>query len=526
MKEQKTGSSSRSFTSSRSTYDIDALTSLVTEEKKTSSQRAPSARFHNRRVTLTKEDNGQKTVAIAPVEYLPQEWAEKLYPRLNPTAEKESRKVYIGGLGASTTDADVTRFLQSELKDQSICSPEEMITNIEMRNDSERKYRFCFVEFSHAELAEMVMSLHEREFTNSDGKTTFIKVGRTKDFPGAASKEKISRMVFVDGIPIESVERETLLSMFSDEEIGKVKNLWVLREHDTLLPKGSVLVQYESVDAVEKLITALQGVEYEGASLVVREATQEDRFQVVKQKTLTISEGLLYFLTCEDAPRAFTSGALNDFTKEFDPALIFAPEQAQLNSLVVLQSNATDQLFSDVLTSTDGRGVDNVIQTYYKHRKLSPPTRILVLLNMVEENELEDDETFENLKEDMEEELERYGLLQELIITRFPPMAPSKMPNAPLNGDKKSDHRWIEYERQMNEFHRNLAHPVLGFVGRIFAVYSSVQDAMNAQKNISGRKFNGRTVITSFIAERFINPETTDHVTHRPIDTEKRLTIL
>ena len=531
MKKHKANDKTRTVKSiSNHEFDIDALTSLVTEEKKSSSNR--SQVFARREIytqSNTIHSSDIKNVSTTPrVDFIPQEWGEKLYPRLGAAAQKECRKVYIGGLGASTTDGDVTKFLKKELKEQCICDLEEMILNIEMRNDVERKYRFCFVEFMHEDLANMTMSLHDKEFTNCDGKTTYIKVGRTKDFPGPIQTESLRNTAFIGGLPIESIDKGQLINMFSDEEIGKVENIWVLRDHKSLIPKGEIFIQYTSDESVQRLISAFKNEEHNGEALFVRKATHEDRYNVVKMKELSISEGLLRFLTFCDPPQAITNGSLNEFLKVYDESLVVGPSEVHNTSLVLRNvQEAREGLYSQALNSADGRTMEHAFQRHYKNRKLAPPSRILVLLNMIDENELEEDDDFENLKEDIEEELEKYGLLEDLVITRFPPSAPTRVPSVTSIVDKKADPKWLDYEAKMEKFHNSLMHPVLGHVGRVFAVYMSANDAINAQKNISGKKFNGRSVITSFISERYIFPDKKDGTEKYTLNQgEKRLALM
>lgn len=71
------------------------------------------------------------------------------------------------------------------------------------------------------------------------------------------------------------------------------------------------------------------------------------------------------------------------------------------------------------------------------------------------------------------------GTLTDLTITQPSEGAEEVNPNLTLEGG-------------------DLQEPFLpGGVGIVRATYASVDDAMNAQKKLSGRKFNGRTVVSS-----------------------------
>eukprot|EP00914_Ancora_sagittata_P009819 GHVO01018644.1.p1 GENE.GHVO01018644.1~~GHVO01018644.1.p1 ORF type:complete len:147 (+),score=24.99 GHVO01018644.1:298-738(+) len=91
-----------------------------------------------------------------------------------------------------------------------------------------------------------------------------------------------------------------------------------------------------------------------------------------------------------------------------------------------------------------------------------PATEVLCLMNMVLPEELEDEEEYEDILEDVKEECSKYGFVKSLEIPR------------PIKG--------VE---------------VPG-VGKIFVEFHSITDSQKAQNALSGRKFANRTVITSY----------------------------
>lgn len=99
-------------------------------------------------------------------------------------------------------------------------------------------------------------------------------------------------------------------------------------------------------------------------------------------------------------------------------------------------------------------------------------TKVLELRNVVTEDELKDDEEYSEIKEEMEEEGRKFGLLKEVVIPR---------PNAENNAKG---------------------------VGRIFLLYSETQETERAFAAMSGRKFDQRTVIANYFSEeRFQNKD-------------------
>lgn len=90
------------------------------------------------------------------------------------------------------------------------------------------------------------------------------------------------------------------------------------------------------------------------------------------------------------------------------------------------------------------------------------PTNILCLMNMVSADELENDESYDEIFEDIREECSKFGRIRSLQIPR-----PNK------------------------EFQ-------VGGVGKIFIEYSSPPESSAASEALAGRKFANRVVITSY----------------------------
>ncbi|XP_016946649.1 splicing factor U2AF 50 kDa subunit [Drosophila biarmipes] len=89
-------------------------------------------------------------------------------------------------------------------------------------------------------------------------------------------------------------------------------------------------------------------------------------------------------------------------------------------------------------------------------------TEVLCMFNMVLPEELLDDEEYEDISSDIKQECTKYGEVRSLKIPR--PIGP-----APQRG-----------------------------CGKVFVQFETVEDCQRALKSISGRKFSGRIVMTSF----------------------------
>lgn len=94
-------------------------------------------------------------------------------------------------------------------------------------------------------------------------------------------------------------------------------------------------------------------------------------------------------------------------------------------------------------------------------------TKILVLSNMVTDEDLATDEDYNGLKEEVEEEVRKFGKLVSMAIPR--PNDPGAQPSA---------------------------------IRKIFLEYATVQDAINAERELSGRQFGPLVVETGFFDEQ------------------------
>jgi len=91
-----------------------------------------------------------------------------------------------------------------------------------------------------------------------------------------------------------------------------------------------------------------------------------------------------------------------------------------------------------------------------------PPTEVLCLMNMITPEELEDEEEYEDICEDVKEECGKYGVVKSMEIPR--PIKGVEVPGC----------------------------------GKIFVEFNSIIDCQKAQQALTGRKFANRVVVTSY----------------------------
>ncbi|KAL3922125.1 MAG: hypothetical protein SGILL_002373, partial [Bacillariaceae sp.] len=96
----------------------------------------------------------------------------------------------------------------------------------------------------------------------------------------------------------------------------------------------------------------------------------------------------------------------------------------------------------------------------------SKKTRILVLLNMVTDEDLQTDEDYNGLREEVEEEVAKFG---KLLSMKVPRRATGTVEGSAIR--------------------------------KIFLEYATVQDSANAEKELAGRQFGPNVVVASFYDE-------------------------
>jgi len=96
-------------------------------------------------------------------------------------------------------------------------------------------------------------------------------------------------------------------------------------------------------------------------------------------------------------------------------------------------------------------------------------TTTIVLLNMATPEELSDDQFYNDFYEDIQEECSKYGTILSLNI---PKGIPEDYPNEAI---------------------------IVKDLGKVFVEYLTLEQSKNAQLNLAGRRYNNRTVITTFL---------------------------
>ena len=358
---------------------------------------------------------------------------------------------------------------------------------------------FAFIELSTDDMATALIQQAEEgscDFRSAQGILFKLKIKRPNKYRPMNRIDP--RKVMVLGLPSpaesEPVLRE-LFATFGDVDVFAI------------VPQRGCYVEFQKESAAANAVKTLHGEVLGDRIMVVQFVTECMRFTFA-------SLGLP------------VSGIEDDMVEE-----ILDPEKEAIKMLFSLNHTLPQALQQYVQT------VDHLKQFW----PLLNPTRILVLLNIVDVDELEEDKDFYNLLTDIATEAEKHGRVKEIIIPRTPPKPPvaptledlPPKPAAPAFADDEAaeEHRaavahWEEETKRINdantskeedfrkareEWDQLYWHPVRGALamGRVFVEYLTADEAAVAQQAIAGRLFNGRTVITSFLFEDIMYPPAT-----------------
>lgn len=206
--------------------------------------------------------------------------------------------------------------------------------------------------------------------------------------------------VFAGGLPYNLGEQE-IIELFST--YGPLRSFHLIRDKERNTSKGYAFFEYFYPEVTDKAVAGLNGIQIGDKTLNLRRAALRDQ-----------------------------RGA---------PATAASLINPQLNVAAILNPGAAQAL----LTPTANK----------------PATRIVILSNMVEPDELRDDQEYKEIFDDIKEECGSYGLLLKLVLPR---------PGEPG-------------------------------VGRAFLEYNTVTEAQNAFQQVNGRVFGAKTVVADYLDE-------------------------
>lgn len=334
-----------------------------------------------------------------PADIVPPPMAGEMFPPVNGSAiSRQARRLYVGNIPFGVSEDMMIDFFSTQMKMAGLAQAEG---NPVIACQVNLDKNFAFLEFRSVDEATQAMAFDGIDFQGQS-----LKIRRPRDYqplPGMAETPSVA----VPGV-VSTVVQDSPHKIF----VGGLPN-------------------YLNEDQVKELLTSFGPLK---------------AFNLVKDSATGLSKGYAF---CEYLDPSITDQAcagLNGMQLGDKKLIVQRASVGAKNA----QSNQ-----APVQIQIPGLNMNQV-------QSSGPPTEVLCLMNMITPDELEDEEEYEEIQEDVKEECGKYGVVKSIEIPR------------PIHG--------VE---------------VPG-VGKIFVEFNSIIDCQKAQQALTGRKFSNRVVVTSY----------------------------
>ncbi|CAH1784996.1 unnamed protein product [Owenia fusiformis] len=319
----------------------------------------------------------------------------------------------------------------------------------------------------------------------------------TMPFTGSAISRQ-ARRLYVGNIPF-GVTEEAMMSFFNHQM--KVTGLAQTEGNPIIacqvnLDKNFAFLEFRSVDETTQAM-AFDGINFQGQSLKIRRPRDYQPLPGVAETPNVAVPGVVSTVV-QDSPHKIFIGGLPNYLNEdqvkellisFGPLKAFNLVKDSATGLSkgyafceYVDPGITDQACAGLMGMQLGdkklivqrasMGAKNAqtanqapVQIQVPGLNLAQsgqPTEVLCLMNMITPEELEDEEEYDDIVEDIREECGKYGAVKSLEIPR--PIQGVEVPGC----------------------------------GKIYVEFNSIIDCQKALQGLTGRKFASRVVVTSF----------------------------
>ncbi|OSD03089.1 hypothetical protein PYCCODRAFT_291909 [Trametes coccinea BRFM310] len=345
---------------------------------------------------------------------------------VNPNLSRQSRRLYIGSITPDINEQNLTDFFNSKMKEMNLGTGAPGNPVLAVQCNYEKNY--AFVEFRSAEDATAAIAFDGIIFLNGP-----LKIRRPKDYGGP----DVMANMHVPGVVSTNVPDSAnkifvggLPTYLNEEQVmelltsfGELKAFNLVRENGNGPSKGFAFFEYVDPSVTDVAIQSLNGMEL------------GDKYLVVQRASVGAKPG--------QSPIPGMFEAAPAIPKPILPVAERDLEQTQ--------------------------------------------DRILLMLNMVVPEELADDGEYADIYEDVKEEAEKYGEVEDLRIPR------------PVKRDAANKAKWGESGRDA-ALAAQRADEAAG-VGRVYIKYREPRSAAAALKALAGRSFAGRSIIATLLAD-------------------------
>ncbi|XP_069123744.1 splicing factor U2AF 50 kDa subunit-like isoform X4 [Argopecten irradians] len=316
----------------------------------------------------------------------------------------------------------------------------------------------------------------------------------TVPFAGSAISRQ-ARRLYVGNIPF-GVTEEAMMDFFNHQMkmtgLAQADGSPVIAVQINL-DKNFAFLEFRSVDETTQAM-AFDGINFQGQSLKIRRPRDYQPLPGMAE-TPTVNVPGVVSTVVQDSPHKIFIGGLPNYLNEdqvkelltsFGPLKAFNLVKDSATGLSkgyafceYVDITITDQACAGLngmqlgdkklivqRASVGAKNAQAPVQLQIPGLNMTqgsgPATEVLCLMNMVAPEELEDEEEYEDILEDVKEECGKYGIVRSIEIPR--PIKGVEVPGC----------------------------------GKIFVEFNSIIDCQKAQQALTGRKFSNRVVVTSY----------------------------
>merc|ERR1719242_905401 len=329
-------------------------------------------------------------------------------------ATRASKRLYVGNLPHNVSEEEIRKFFNATMiaakpeADGSggVVGGEQSVTNVYLNAQK----RFAFVEFRSPQEATQAMELEGIQFFGES-----LKIGRPANYnpnllpqelrPDNVPKLNTSKLgivsnfvpngpnkLYCGGIPYSLTEDQVkeLLSTY-----GQLRAFFLAKDQSTGLSKGYCFFQFEDASVTESAIAGLNGIKIGDRQLAVRRHTPSSSMAI------TMNNGI---------PTADGSGSGSGSSSGSAMAMGMGMPMTAMTSYGAMAG---------------GHGIGGAFNTYGPTLSAEgggggtgSATNVLMLQQMVTIEELQDDEEYTEIVEDVRDECTKYGTVKSITIPR------------------------------------------------------------------------------------------------------------
>jgi len=343
------------------------------------------------------------TAAVVVPTYQQNTNAAAATPVVGSNVVMQSRRLYVGNIPFGVSENAMMEFFNQQMHLTGLAQSEgSPVIAVQINLDK----NFAFLEFRSIDETTAAMAFDGIVFQGQS-----LKIRRPRDYQAMPGLTDQSIASAVPGV-VSTVVSDSPFKIF----IGGLPN-------------------YLNDDQVKELLTAFGPLK---------------AFNLVKDSVTATSRGYAF---CEYLDPLITDQAIQGLN---------GMQLGDKKLIVQLASIGAKNTPTTVTTTSIGGPVQVQVPGLNITAGPGPVTDVLCLLNMVTEDELQDDDEYDEILEDVKDECSKYGAVKSVEIPR------------PISG-----------------------HEIPG-VGKIFVEFYMSSDCQKAQQGLTGRKFANRVVVTSF----------------------------